>query len=513
MNALDYSAVDYVGTQIHTADTQPPGRIVRHADAVVIGTGPGGLSAARELARGGMKVVMLEAGSFWPRGSFERRQSWALRNLVQDNGPRIMMGNTPVPVVSGRGVGGGTLINSGICFRTPESVLDEWIERHGVGLWEDADRLYAEVETTIGVTVTSPGVAGNNSLVQRRGWQRLGVRHGFMPRNAPGCVGCGTCQTGCPSGGKASADLNWLPDALRHGALVYADTRADEIVMDGSRAVGVRGTMIGKEGEARAAVEIHADHVVLAAGAVNTPMMLLRQGLASSSGLVGRNLRVHPGGAIVAQFDEEIRIWSGATQGYYAHHPSEPEILAEAFSASPETFYTGVGEPGQAAHELLRALKHLGGCGFMIRDSSAGTIRRITDGPPLITYDVNEEDRRKMTVGAEFVSHMFFAAGATRVRPLLAGSTWFYDFSSCRAWIRSLQDPADYLLYASHPMGTCRIGDDPARSVVRARDGRTHDHEGLYVMDASLFPTALGVNPQMTIMAQSLALARQLVQS
>lgn len=512
-NALDYSAADYVGTQIHTAQV-PHGRHLQlEADVVIVGTGPGGLTAAHVLAESGARVVMLEAGSFWPKGSFHRSQARALRDLVQDRGTRVMLGNTHVPLMSGRGVGGGTLINSAISFRAPDGVLDEWMAR-GLDYWADREALYAEVEEAIGVTVTPEAIAGNNSHVVRRGLARMpGVTHGFMPRSAPGCAGCGTCQTGCPSGGKASADLNWLPRALRAGAHVYANTEVEEILCRGARAVGLRGAMRDPQsGDLVASVEVRADRVVLAAGAVNTPLLLLRNGLANSSGLVGRNLHVQPGTAVVAEFDEEIRIWNGATQGYYAFHPEDPEVLVESFSASAETFFAAVGEPGAAAHRLLRRLKHFAGAGSLIRDASTGVIRPVDDGgPPSIRYDLIETDREKLVRGTQFVSTMFFNAGARLVRPLLGGARWFEERNACVNFIEGVRNPADFVLYASHPMGTCQLGEDPRRSVVRPQDGRTHDHEGLYVLDASLHPTALGVNPQMTIMAQCLALARRIV--
>jgi choline dehydrogenase-like flavoprotein len=511
---LDYSAASYVGTQIHTADTQAEGSLRLKTDVVIVGTGPGGLSAGAILADAGAKVVFLEAGQFWPRGSFERSQSWTLKNLVQDNQPRIAMGNTHVPVLSGKGVGGGTLINSGISFRTPDRVLDEWMQTHGLDYWEDRDALYSEVEAAIGVAPTPRSVAGKNAEVHRRGFEKLGVEHGYMPRNTPGCIGCGTCQTGCPSGGKASSDLNWLPRALRADAVVYADTEVDRILTRGDRVVGVRGQMRHPhDGRHIGEIEVLADRVILAAGAINTPVLLLENGLANSSGQVGENLHFQPGGAALAEFDEEIKIWSGATQGYYARHPDDPEVLAEAFSSSPEAFVVAAADPGADAHRFLRHLGHIAGSGFLIRDHSSGTITPAGTGPPRISYDVIDSDRHKMTIAAEFITRMFFAAGARRVRPLLSGAKWFDTWQECTRFIRTVTSPADYSLYASHPMGTCQIGDDPRRCVVRPDDGRTHDHEGLYVMDASLMPTALGVNPQMTIMAQSIALARRLARA
>ncbi len=515
MNPLDYSAETYVGRQIHTAETYERkhgrgGRIApKNVDAVIVGTGPGGLVCASILAAKGMRVVMIEAGNFWPRGSFKRQQSWALENLYQDSGARVMRGNTFIPLASGKGVGGGTLVNSGISFRTPDRILDGWVAEHGLDYWADRESLYSEVEQTIGVAPTKPQIAGQNTFVAKRGFEAMGVKHAFMPRNTPGCVACGTCQTGCPSGGKASSDLNWLPRALRHGAELYTQSRVDEIVMEGNRAVGVRGVMRDEEGKAVAELDVRADRVILGAGAVSTPLLLLAQGLANSSGQVGRNLHCHPGGGVAAEMDDDVRVWFGATQGYYAYHPTERDILAETFSAPPEVFQTQFGEIGERSHEFLRRLKKFALAGFLVKDSSSGQIN-YTGGPPDIVYNVNDADRRKFTTGFEFVTEMFFASGSRRVRPAVNGSKWFTSFNEARQFILSVTDPAEFMLYASHPMGTCRVSADPSLGVVRPEDGRTHDHEGLYVIDASLMPSALGVNPQMTIMAQSLALSRRM---
>ena len=227
--------------------------------------------------------------------------------------------------------------------------------------------------------------------------------------------------------------------------------------------------------------------------------------------MVGQNLHIQPGCGTAAQFEEEVRVWSGATQGYYAYHPEEKELLAETFSAPPEAFFTQIGVIGPKSADFLRKLKNLAVCGFLIRDGSSGSVRENGNRPVIISYNINRDDQRKMRLGVEFVAEMMFAAGSRKVRPLLAGSSFFSSWNECRQFIRTVGDIADYDLYASHPMGTCRMGEDPKSNVVRVTDGRTHDHEGLYILDASLLPTAMGVNPQVTIMANTMALARNIV--
>ena len=428
------------------------------------------------------------------------------------------MGNAFISLQSGRGVGGGTLVNSAISFRTPDAVLAEWVDEHGVDIWADRDQRrqrFEEVERVIGVAPTDPSVGGNNTEIARRGAEALGLEGAYMPRSAPGCAGCGTCQTGCPSGGKASADNTWLPRALRAGAQLWADTRVDTIRMEKGRAVGVRGVMRDPEqgGEVVAEIEARADRVILACGAINTPMLLQAHGdLANSSGMVGRNLHCHPGVACLARMREDVVLWWGATQGYYMHHPDDPEILLETFSASPDILVAQAGGVGAEATAFLKDLRKIAACGLLIRDHSTGSVSWKEGGRPGLTYHLVESDRQKMIRGLEQVAELFFAAGAEAVRPLTAGAGFLTSLNETRAHLQAVRDPADMQLYASHPMGTCRIGRDPERAVVRPRDGRTHDVEGLYITDSSLFPTALGVNPQVTIMSQSLALARRMIQ-
>lgn len=517
MSVIDASAVEYLGHQLHTAKTMAKqgvtGEQKRKADVVIVGAGPGGLTTATILAEAGLDVLVVEGGGFWPKGTFERKQSWALKNIYQDRGQRVMMGNAFISLQSGRGVGGGTLVNSAISFRAPDHILDEWGADFGVDIWGNRDQRYEEVERMIGVAPTVASIAGVNSEIARRGFRKLGVKADYMPRSAPGCVGCGTCQTGCPSGGKASADLTWLPRFLRAGGRLLADTRVEEIrVSSGGKAEGVRGVTRGEDGEL-ARFDIEAERVVLAAGAVNTPLLLLRQGLANSSGEVGRNLRAHPSVGSLALFDEDVLLWWGATQGYYAHHPEHPEVLLETFSVSPDIAVSQAGGVGADAMDFLKKFRKIAACGLLIRDHSRGYIAYHKGRAPTYHYHLCDDDRRKMTLGLIAVAEMFFAAGARGVRPLLAGGRFIGSFAEAKDFIDGVRDPAAMQLYASHPMGTCRMSADRERGVVRPGDGRTHDVEGLYITDSSLFSSALGVNPQMTIMAQSLELSERMLKA
>ena len=196
-------------------------------DAVIVGSGAGGAAVAAELTRAGMSVAVLEQGRSFATGEVIAKPSWAFANLYLDQGPLVAKGRIMTPLAAGSAVGGSTFVNSAICFRAPDDVLAERTRDFG-SPWtrERLEPLFIEIENALEVAKTTPELARNNSLVFKRGADKLGLRGDFISRNAPGCVGCGVCQLGCPIGGKGSVDKNLLPQAIERGASVYSEVRA-----------------------------------------------------------------------------------------------------------------------------------------------------------------------------------------------------------------------------------------------------------------------------------------------
>lgn len=487
------------------ADLKPGARLV--ADAAVVGSGAGGAAVAAALSRAGMKVVVLEEGRSFAPSDLVTRPSWAFRHLYMGRGVLVADGKVLVPLAAGRAVGGSTFINSAICFRAPDEVLREW-ERDFGSPWSPARLapLFDEVERALEVAKVAPNIARNNSLVFKRGADRLGLGGDFISRNAPGCVGCGVCQLGCPIGGKGSVDKNLLPSAIERGADVYSEVRVRELRVSRGAVRGLVAEILDADDEARGLVEVEAPRVFLCAGAFGTPQLLQRNQLCGGSGQLGENLHVHPGQAAAALFDEEIRYWDGVTQGYFVHMPG---AILETFTGTPELFWAAL----PLGQMTLRHLKHAASAGCMIQDRGKGSVRFAGAGRlPRIAYEMADEDRATFIRGAREMARIFFAAGAHTTWPLLNPTV--EPARSLDEALAQLPDdlPAQRLNpYGSHPQGTCRMSADPRHGVCKP-DGETHEVQNLFVADASLFPTALGLNPQITILALATGIARQAAQ-
>jgi choline dehydrogenase-like flavoprotein len=488
-------------------------------DVVVVGTGPGGAMAGVTLAKAGKSVIFLEAGGAYGPADFARRQlSWSSGHLYAGRMAQAAMGPPVTIVASGRVVGGGSVVNSAICFRPPAARMAEWSERSGASFWSStafADDVN-EVWKRIGVLPTHAGIGRLNNQLFVDGLTKLGLEGNWMDRNAPACGGCGVCNFGCPAGAKASVDKALLPEAINHGARIFTRVQVERVLLDSGRAVGVAGRVLHPDSDVPGGIiEVCANTVVIAGSAVGSPMVLQASGVGGPA--CGEHLSVHPGIPVFADFEQRVDMWDGVVQGAWARDPVNEQVLLETVNLSPSELFTVFCRAGD--NTMIERFPHLAMAGAMIRDEGGGRVSRNVDSEgrvrPTLDVHIGPRDMQAFRDGAKLLVKLWRSMGALRVAPGLQPLTWYNDDAAAIAAIDAFQDYRNHVQpYASHPHGTCRMGprEGPHQGVVDER-GAVHGTTGLYVLDGSIFPTTLGVNPQVTIMAASLHLSRQLAAS
>ncbi|MCB9663497.1 MAG: GMC family oxidoreductase [Alphaproteobacteria bacterium] len=488
------------------------GELVVHADVAIVGAGAGGCAAAAAMAEKGLTVALFEEGRHWRPSEFRQGSAFALKHLYQDRGMRSMRGNVLMALPGGRGVGGSTLINSAICFRCPDEILDQWREQHGCSTVtrERFGAYFDRIWETIGVTVQSAEVQRLNNIVFKEGAERLGLQGSFMARSAPGCVGCGICQYGCPTGGKASIDRTFLVEALATGTVgVYADCRIREARTRAGRVTELAGQILHPETQAvLGTVTVRADTFLLSAGPIGTPSFLLSNRLVDDDHC-GRHLVVHPTVGALARMPFEVRPWHGVTQGYYVDM-WEQGYLLQTYTVTPDQYFALMPTPvGEETMRWMADLRHLASAGALVHDEDSEGRVQITPLGPDISYHLGEGDKRRLIEGLRKTGEVFFAAGATAFLPFRIGGGVVHRPDDIADHL-SLDLPAtDLQLYASHPMGTCRMSGRAEDGVVDP-EGRVWGWDNLRVADASVFPSSLGVNPQVTTMAMGLLVGERI---
>jgi choline dehydrogenase-like flavoprotein len=471
------------------------------ADYVIVGTGAGGATAARVLSEAGLSVIMLEEG---PQLAPNQRRVGlldAMTDAVRQMGTVSTAGSAPFPLLLGRCVGGSTAINSGIIWRMPDDVRRDWSERLGLSELVDADaqrRIFEQLERELEIAEVDEAVRGGNAKLMQTASQALGLHGRTIQRNAKRCTGNARCLQGCPEGARQSMEVSYVPRALAHGARLYPQARATRIIVERGRAQGVEGDLLDGTRRTRGRFRFVARRgVIVAAGAIYTPLLLRDSGIRRN---VGDGFTAHPGAAVVGRFPEPVGMGFGATQSYevplHAHG-----FKLESLSLPPELLASRLPGVGQDWQRRLHQLEYFAQWAAVVRMRASGRVRRALLGGPRVRYEPLADDVAKVKQGVALIVRMMFAAGAVEVYPWVARLP---DVLTRPEQAELILDPRverrDFHLMASHHFGTASAGRDPRHSVVDERL-QSHDVARLFVMDASVFPTNLGVNPQHSIMA------------
>jgi choline dehydrogenase-like flavoprotein len=413
----------------------------------------------------------------------------------------------------GRCVGGSTVINGGMCYRPPEAVLARWGAEVAPELGaRGLERYLARAEADVSARPQGAWSVGGDNLLLAEGAARLGWRHQRNDRNQVACVGTNNCVLGCPTGAKRSTLVSYMPRAIRAGAQALTELRAEALVIEGGRCVGVRARAIDPRTMRPAArVTLRARAVVVAGGAIQTPLLLLRHRLGRPSGQLGRNFTTHPNAKILALYPFEVQAWRGVAQlGQVREFHDDGIIFAENM-APPGAVAAAIPAHGRAAFAVMARYNQMVLTGVLVEDSSSGRVRRGPFGMALPTYAITARDFDRFLRGLRRLAELHFAMGAERlILPFarlhsVTSPDQLDQLDATRLRI------ADIELFTPHLMGTARMGPDRRRAVVDLQ-GEVHDLPGCYVADASLFPSPIGVNPQITIMALALRLGERLAE-
>lgn len=483
-------------------------------DVVIVGSGAGGAVLARELARAGRSVVVLEEGGHYtPEEYGAMTPSNSFRRLSREAGMSVAVGLGDTPLISllaGKCVGGSSVLTGGVCFRIPEEVLRVWSDELGLERMapERLAPFFGDVERLCHVEDVPLHMRSRATELFVEGADKLGIPMKTMRRNTRGCRGAARCNFGCPHGAKMSVDVSFLPEAVAHGASVVSDALVERVDIAGGRARGVRGRFLdGTTGEPRVPFEVRAKVVVVACGSMHTPVLLRKSGLDSPH--IGRHLTLHPAVRIGALFDEEVDGWDGALQSVYTDHFLSEGIWLNGVYSPVNVLAAAFPGIGREHRRLVKRMPNLAFFGGMVHDEGGGQVRRWLSREPLVLYRMIQRDKARLLKTIHILGKMAFAAGAREVLTPIFGMPTV-----------TKEADLDYLLegkiranrvecMAFHPLGSAKMARTREAGVVKPT-GETWDVENLFVCDGSILPTSIGVNSQLPIMAVAMMLARGL---
>lgn len=486
--------------------------VARRTHTLVVGSGAGGAVVAHALATAGVETVVAEEGGWFRARDMSQRDDEMLPALYRGRAQQLTRDGM-INVLQGSCFGGSTVINSADCEPTPEPVYEHWRRHHGLAL--DAAELresQARVESMLGVVPIDATQVNRNNGLLLEGARRLGWKTQVFAHNRAGCTGSGYCLIGCAYDAKQGAHLNYLPRAVEAGADVYTDVRIERVVPRGGGGFLASGAVVSRGARsARLPFEVQAERAVLAAGAVHSPAILDASGVGRGLPALGRNVSLQPQMSVAALFPESVDVvaWRGIPQSAYCtefdDHTAEHGLGGfrfEGISGGMSQVASGLGGFGAAHKETMARARHGALALLLVPDAPSGSLR-WTRGErgfaPRIDYRMREEWVARLRRGLRAAAQAYFAAGAREVR---FGSEVFEPLRGEAELDRALAFPirtgVTHFLSA-HVQGSCRMGADPRGSVVDL-DHQVHGVPGLYVVDASVFPTSASAHTMIPVM-------------
>ncbi|KAF8033450.1 hypothetical protein BT93_D2150 [Corymbia citriodora subsp. variegata] len=504
-------------------------------DAVVIGSGAGGGVVAGVLAKAGYKVLVLEKGSYSARSNLSLLEGPTMDQMYLSSG-LVATDDMSTLVLAGSTVGGGSTINWSASIRTPQHVMNEWSNEYDLELFDS--KLYQEA---LDVVCKRMGVQsaiseeGFNNAVLRKGCHELGYPVSNIPRNSPPDHYCGWCCMGCKDGKKQGTAETWLVDLVESG---------NGAILPGCEAIKVLHTrQSGRERDTATGVAFEFKHngvkevciieskvTIVACGALGTPVLLKRSGLENPN--IGKNLHLHPVAMAWGYFPdtETADLWPEKEKKSY-----EGGIMTAMSTVVGDFDRSGYGaviqtpalHPGMFSilmpwtssldmKERMTKFSRTAHLFALARDKGSGTATSSTS----ISYKMDDIDEQNLQKGLEKVLRILAAAGAEEIgthhkggKTLNVKQASYHEFErfvkeeSARP-IKGLSTP----ICSAHQMGSCRMGPNPRSSAVNPM-GETWEMEGLYVADTSVFPTALGVNPMVTVQAIAYCTAQSVLEA
>ncbi len=469
---------------------------------LVIGTGPGGSVAGAKLAAAGKDVLFIEDGGYYPTESYTTDISTMISTLYRDRGILPFVGKPAIAFAEGRCVGGGSVINGALIWRTPPWVLEEWVTKHGLDGYDTRSlkKHFVSIEERLNVNKHKIEEGANlDSYRLMQGAGELKWKYAFAPRAVKECINENYCPTGCISGAKQSMLQTYLRSAASDGARVLANLRADKVIHKNGVASEVRGVVSGV-GEGPRAVRIKFDKLVVACGPLQTPHLLRRSSLSKSA---GRSLEFHMNLKIAARFDKPVNAEKGTIFTVQIQEFEREGVLFMASNYRPHYMAMTLSHFGaKAVNAMLDNYDDFALYVAMIRPRSRATIITSLDSrSPLVRYKLDPADVPYIKLTLARAARLLFASGAVELYLPVAGtrpvkSMKEFDEAISRAATGSFE------IISVHAMSSAPMGSDPAKSVVDT-EGKLRGFENVLITDASILPTNIGESPQGTIMAFS----------